>query len=137
MSRDAKPALCPSYRCEEGARLLGIVQHDGSVAFTPDDIRIDATFVETARRGRAPEARFRFAGPCQRGRCAQWTGERCGVIDGVLRLAAATGMAVSDALPDCAIRAQCRWFGQAGAEACRVCTLVITELPDGCADAGH
>lgn len=124
-----RAALCPSHPCEEGARLIGIVQRDGTVAFTPDDIRIDAAFVETAKRGRTPEARFRFAGACQRGRCMQWTGERCGIIDGVLRDVAEHDVAVAAALPDCAIRKQCRWYMQAGERACRACPLVMTQMP--------
>jgi hypothetical protein len=30
--------------------------------------------------------------------------------------------------PNCSVRANCRWFGQSGYEACRACSLVITEL---------
>jgi hypothetical protein len=122
--------LCPSSRCEEGALLLGIVQRDGTVAFTPDALRVDAAFVAAAHRGRKPEARFRFASPCQRRRCVQWNGERCGVVDAVLRGVADAGMEVSGSQPACSIRAQCRWFDQSGIEACLVCPLVITELAD-------
>ncbi|SRR6266700_3933668 len=125
-----KTLLCPSFRCDEGARLLGIVQQDGTIAFTPDDILVDAAFVETARRGRTPEARFRFAGPCQRKRCSQWSGEHCRVIDAVLCEVAEAGIANSAPPPICAIRPQCRWFGQAGIDACHACRFVITELPN-------
>lgn len=121
------PVLCPSSRCTDGALLLGVVRRDGTVAFTPTPLRIDARFVEKAHEGRTPEARFRFAGPCQRARCQQWTGERCGVIDLVLDRAREAGVAGAPALPDCAIRPRCRWFGQQGADACLVCPLVVTE----------
>jgi hypothetical protein len=33
-----------------------------------------------------------------------------------------------DPLPRCSIRANCRWFDQQGADACRVCPFVITDL---------
>jgi hypothetical protein len=128
MSDDTNPLLCPSSRCEEGARLLGIVQQDGTVAFTPDDIRIDAAFVRIAQQGRKPESRFRFGSACQRKRCAQWTGERCGVVDAVLHEITEAGITMPESVPNCAIRSNCRWFDQRGYSACRVCPLVITDL---------
>src|SRR5262245_65978202 len=111
-----KLPLCPSFPCEEGAYLLGIVRHDGRVAFTPEEIRIDAEFVQVARQGRTPEARFRFAGPCFRSRCQKWTGERCGVIDSVLEEVPETRVELPGSLPTCSIRASCRWFDQRSEE---------------------
>jgi hypothetical protein len=137
MSDEKKSHLCPSSRCEEGARLLGIVQKDGTVAFTPDDLRVDAAFVNMARLGRKPEARFRFAGPCQGNHCMQWTGERCGVVDAVLHEIRAADMTLPSLLPACAIRENCRWFSQAGADACRACPFVITELDDISSQSGQ
>ena len=120
--------MCPSSRCEEGALLLGIVQADGTVAFTSDEIRIDAAFVQIAKQGRNPESRFRFSGPCQKKRCAQWTGNRCGVADLVIQEISEAGIAASTLAPNCAIRTKCRWFDQAGDRACYVCPLVITDI---------
>jgi len=128
MGKDSKPLLCPSSRCEDGARLIGIVQRDGTVAFTPDDLRVDADFVKIARQGRKPESRFRFAGPCHRAHCAHWTGERCGVVDAVLHHVSETAMVINPSLPSCSIRSVCRWFEQSGSDACRACPLVITEI---------
>lgn len=125
----ATEALCPSARCEEGAILLGLVAADGRVAYLRPEARIDAEFVREARRGRAPEKRFRFADTCVEGRCAQWTGERCGLIDRVLESedAVANG-AEQRPLPRCAIRTRCRWFGQQGREACAACPLVVHDV---------
>jgi hypothetical protein len=124
---------CPSARCEPGATLLGIVNADGTVGYVTPPLQIDAGFVEQARQGRAPEKRFRFAGSCVEGGCAQWTGSRCGVIDRVLD----SGLPVDGdaptraALPRCAIRSTCRWFAQSGARACGACPLVTTDMTDG------
>jgi len=128
MADNSRPLLCPSSRCTAGARLIGIVQQNGTVTFTPDDLRIDEDFVRIAEQGRKPESRFRFAGPCQRAHCAQWAGERCGVIDLVLSQAPEAAVQSSLALPNCSIRSKCRWFDQSGAAACRACPLVITEI---------
>jgi len=122
------PVLCPSSRCAEGAQLLGVVQKDGRVAFTPDEIWVDTTFVQIAHLGRKPEARFRFASPCQRGRCEQWTGERCGVVDAVVDALSEAEVPHGLSLPRCSIRSRCRWFAQSGAEGCRVCPFVITDI---------
>jgi hypothetical protein len=84
---------------------------------------VDADFLETARNGRALEKRFRFAAPCVKSDCRQWSDGRCGVIDKVLRMAPPE----ETPLRPCGIRADCRWFSQAGAEACAVCTLVVTD----------
>jgi hypothetical protein len=120
-----EPILCPSYRCEEGAILVGIVNAEGHIVFASNRLVVDQDFVDTAQHGRTPEKRFRFSGPCAQGSCQQWTGNRCGVIDRVLIQAVDLA---STTLPNCSIRSQCRWFHQSGAEACAVCPEVITDL---------
>ena len=126
---------CPSARCEPGATLLGVVQADGTVGYITPGLTIDDDFVATARQGRAPEKRFRFAGACVESGCKQWTGTRCGVIDRVLEadLEPAEPVAGRSSLPHCSIRSACRWFAQSGADACRVCPLVITDTTTGAA----
>jgi hypothetical protein len=121
-------ATCPSGRCEEGATLLGIVGPDGILGYVAPPMTIDADFVSRARRGRTPESRFRFAEPCAEGRCAQWTGDRCGLIDELLESpggSAAARERPTDRLPRCGIRGSCRWFAQRAADACRICPLVV------------
>jgi hypothetical protein len=126
---DDRP-ICPSSRCAAGATLVGIVMSDGHVAYATDRIEIDEEFVRRAREGRSPERRFRFASPCVRGACSQWTGTRCGVIDSVLQALPTSDAGFEGELPCCSIRPQCRWFSQTGAAACAVCPLVITDLSD-------
>lgn len=123
---NARTILCPSSRCEPGAILVGLHLPNGTVAYAQDRLVIDAAFVAAAGEGRAAEKRFRFGSPCANGACRQWTGSRCGVIDAVLEHADTGG----EALPNCSIRAQCRWFDQAGPAACRVCPLVMTDARD-------
>ncbi len=117
------PVLCPSWKCEEGATLLGIVLGDGSVAFAKDRIVIDQAFVKSAREGRSPEQRFRFSSPCRQGGCMQWKDDRCGVIDRVKDRAEGSALE----LPHCTIRADCRWHLQSGDTACFACPLVMTD----------
>lgn len=125
--RYSLPLLCPSFRCQDGAILLGIVQEEARVAFAANPIVIDQHFVDLARKGRTPEARFRFAGPCAQGACSHWRDGRCRVIDRVLtRL---KSHMPGDELVQCSIRNQCRWYAQSGPCACSVCPEVITNHP--------
>jgi hypothetical protein len=121
--------LCPSWGCEAGASLIGIVLADGSVAFSKERIVIDATFVEVARQGRSPEKRFRFSSTCKRAACVQWANGKCGIVDRIIgehdnRTAAPNGPFVP---AECSIRPQCRWHLQSGDAACRACPEVITD----------
>jgi hypothetical protein len=121
------PKSCPSARAEPGALLIGIVGADGMVQPIPTRLEIDADFVERARQGGPPEARFRFAGRCVEGKCAQWTGNSCGVIEKVLTGMADQNVKAADNLPRCAIRGTCRWFSQRGKAACLACAFVVTD----------
>src|ERR1700693_531852 len=126
----ARAALCPSARCEPGALLIGIVLPNGRIGYSRERVVIDEEFVQIAKRGRAPEKRFRFGGSCVQNWCEQWNAGRCGVIDEVVAELEPSERA--QALPECAIRAACRWFLQSGRTACTVCPLVITDhtVPD-------
>ena len=118
--------LCPSYRCVEGALLLGIVQEDGTVAFAERPLTISREFVETARAGPSPESRFRFAGPCHANQCPQWKRGKCGIPEQAEALLAGRADA-REAPAYCAIRRHCRWFAQDSFSACRKCPLVTTD----------
>jgi hypothetical protein len=109
--------------------LLGIVSPDGTVAYLTPRVVVDQPFVDRARQGRTPEARFRFAQPCAEGGCAHWVGDRCEVVDHAVR-APELRREPDRPLPRCSIRASCRWFAQEKASACRVCPLVVHD-PDG------
>lgn len=120
--------LCPSARCEEGAQLLGVVKDDGHVDIIKHPFPIDGTFIEVANQGQAAETKFRFTNKCIKSGCAQWTGERCGIIDKIIDH-------IKDepqryAIPDCSIRPNCRWYHQQGQEACKACPLVVRNVID-------
>ncbi len=121
--------LCPSWSCEAGASLIGIVLADGSVAFSKDRIVIDEAFVQTARQGRSPEKRFRFSSTCRRAACVQWSNDRCGIVDRIISEHEECTTAASEPfeLPECSIRPQCRWHLQSGDTACQACPEVITD----------
>jgi hypothetical protein len=120
---DASALMCPSSRCEPGASLIAILD-EGRLAHITPALPVNEAFVASAREHGSPEARMRFASPCLKAGCAQWTGSSCGIIEQVV--AAEIGPS-GGRLPRCAIRPSCRWYAQEGAAACRACPLVVTD----------
>ncbi len=124
----AGPVLCPSAPAAPGAALVGVVEAGGRVVNLITPLRVEAGFVESAVAAGLPlERRFRFAAPCQQGRCGHWAGHECGLIGPLRQAASDLGQGAAQALPPCAIRAQCRWWQQSGRDACAVCSLVVTD----------
>lgn len=82
-------------------------------------------FLAIAATGHAPETRFRFSSACIQSACKQWADGGCS-LPGRLAALISTAEAPASPLPQCSIRAQCRWFEQRGADACRVCPVVAT-----------
>lgn len=116
--------LCPSAPGQEGAILLGIVQSDGSIAYIRDRIEVTSEFLQIARAGRPLGKRFRFSSPCQECSCRQWMNGHCSLPERLAEVIPESSL--TDNLPHCSIRLQCRWYEQAGAEACRICPSVVT-----------
>ena len=120
-----KQILCPSAPANENAILLGVVQTDGSVAFIKDRIEVSREFLNRADTSTPLETRFRFSSACHGSACKQWSDGRCSVPERLVQLMPRS-TATDTALPACSIREQCRWFQQQGADACRLCPLVVT-----------
>jgi hypothetical protein len=119
---------CPSGRCTPGALLIGIVGRDGTVRYLGGPTPIDESFVQSASQGRNPQTRFRFAEPCARESCQNWSGRDCNLVAELLQEEPESSTAGVPGLPKCGIRASCVWFGQRGRSACGVCPLVVHTL---------
>jgi hypothetical protein len=107
----------------------------GRLAYLPIPVSVDAAFAAMLRKPGRPESRYRFSEPCAEGRCPQWTGSACGVIDHLLDERADTGPAAAPEahgagppLPACAIRRTCRWYSQRGAAACGICPEIVADV---------
>jgi hypothetical protein len=126
--RPAKPT-CPSSRPEIArSAVIGIVGEDQGkrqVTFLPDPIPVTPEIRgldDTSRPARLTEF-LRFAAPCARTACVHFAEESCQLARRIVEEAPA----VSDALPDCAIRPTCRWHRQEGAAACLRCPGIVTD----------
>jgi len=121
---ESEDLLCPSSRCKEGHILIGMVREDASVGYIPQRLKVDKNFAEKANADKMAERRFRFASPCVKTGCSQWTKGQCGVVDNAtVELDAHK----TEELPNCSIRSDCRWFAQRSIAACRVCSWVVTD----------
>ena len=121
--------LCPSSRSREGSLLLGIIDCDGVVGYVRPPLPVGAEFVQAVEhQNGTPEHRFRFAAPCLETGCLNWSGTRCGVIDGAASNVPDLDVCADTPLPRCDIRPSCRWFAQVGARACSVCPQIFNFL---------
>ncbi|MBK1659379.1 hypothetical protein CKO45_14155 [Paracraurococcus ruber] len=122
-----KRMTCPSVTGDpkHEPQIIGFIEANGRVANIPTPIPL--TDAMRAAAGPQPERMFRLAGPCRESRCVQWRDAACSLIgrmqETVDRLQLAPDTLAS--LPRCAIRGTCRWWAQAGPEACRACAHVI------------
>lgn len=119
--------LCPSAVAKPGAELFGVQNALGHIEYLDKPIVINKTFLETARQGRSPEERFRFASNCIKNGCGHWTGQEtgCGLIDKVVDAMNRNAEAKQVA---CVIRDRCRWFHQQGAAACANCDEIVRNM---------
>ena len=122
--------LCPSAQPDLASAIaIGVVDHANEspeVAYLERPLPVSDELLELANPVQ-PTQVFRFAAPCQTGRCSHWSGTDCKLVTRIVRLVPA----VTAELPRCNIRSECRWFAQEGRLACARCPLVVTqnELP--------
>jgi hypothetical protein len=69
-----------------------------------------------------PTEVMRVAAPCEESKCKHFDGQDCRLAVRLVQILPA----VVDALPQCHIRATCRWFRQEGKAACVRCPQVAT-----------
>lgn len=126
ISNVSSTSLCPSARADgDNARVFGIVTG------TVNDPRV--RYLKQARpsvestsklQGKVtPEEVFRVAATCEEKMCQHFDGQDCRLA---IRIAAQLTI-VTDQLPPCAIRRDCRWWHQEGKAACVRCPQVVTD----------
>lgn len=122
--------LCPSAPFKEGSRVIGARQEDGTINIFPKPKAVDADFLKQVEESNIkPERQYRFTNKCVESGCKQWNGKGCGVALSVME-AIEADVLKELSIPDCSIRPQCRWHLQEGINACRACTLIITEITE-------
>ncbi|MEU1089375.1 hypothetical protein ACFYPN_04440 [Streptomyces sp. NPDC005576] len=113
---------CPSGMAEAPeAVVLGVRSGpDGSVTYLAEPVPA-ADLLPLIPEGMKPTRVLRFASHCESA-CLHRSGNDCTLIEKVRILPEATGTAV----PRCHLRTSCKWWAQAGPDACRRCPAVST-----------
>jgi hypothetical protein len=113
----------------EGATVFGVI--GGSVEEPRVEYLKQSAVVDPSVLGKLgdlqPTHVFRFSAKCEEYRCAHFNGQRCTLAQRIVEKLDP----VVDVLPPCLVRPTCRWFAEAGAEACRRCPQVVTLIPKG------
>lgn len=126
MSTDQQ-TFCPSAQPDwEGAKVFGVVggTPDAPVtAYLASPVPVTPELIEMAQPVDPAEV-FRFAAPCACSGCGHYAKESssCKLAEKTVRWVPA----VTESLPVCGIRPECRWWQQEGRAACMRCPQVIT-----------
>lgn len=127
-----KTLFCPSAQPDlPRSVILGVVGGTSSgekrISYLKHLARVtDGTMAACAAGALRPTNIFRFAAPCEKSGCHNWSGTNCRVGERLVQILPA----VSEQFPDCQLRPVCRWFDQEGQQACFRCPHVITDQED-------
>jgi hypothetical protein len=124
-SSGSDSVLCPSAQPEwEGSITIGMiggtVDEPCTVHFASPKPVSDELLALSAPV--TPTEVFRFAAPCMCAGCVHFADDKCLLAKKIVKLLPA----VTEQLPRCAIRLQCRWWRQEGRAACLRCPQVVT-----------
>lgn len=124
-AKSTRPVLCPSAQpAMAGSMAFGVISGTGDeprVAWLERPVPVTDDLL--ALTGPVPPTQvLRFAAPCQESACCHFDGKDCQLATRLVQLMPA----VTDTLPPCRIRPDCRWFVQEGRAACQRCPQIIT-----------
>ena len=121
-----KVPLCPSAQPEwEGSVAIGVMEGTAEkprMEHFSSTLPVNEQLLDLAIPVTPAEV-FRFAAPCAEGRCVHFRNCSCNLVTQIVNVLPA----VTEMLPQCAIRAECRWWRQEGKAACMRCAQVVTD----------
>jgi hypothetical protein len=123
-AKKADDILCPNALPVVGGLIIGIINEQDEVTLLPQPEVIDKEFYDTVLKNTGLNVQFRFSKPCIKGKCGHWTGDSCDVPGRVMQRVEEQLIAQGK-IPECEIRAHCRWYTQEGANACKICPIVV------------
>jgi hypothetical protein len=108
-----------------GANIFGVVGSSVDaprVGYLEEPLAASPEILGLSRPVRPTEV-FRLAAPCVEHRCSHFDGHDCRLVSRIVKFLDP----VSEPLPACQVRKDCRWFRQEGRAACERCPQVITQ----------
>jgi hypothetical protein len=121
-----KTTLCPSARPEpENSVVFGIISGtvtEPRVAYLQQPQPVTDELIAKASPV-TPAEIFRTAAPCATKSCQHFDGKDCRLATRIVEKFSA----ITEELPPCSIRRDCRWWQQEGKAACMRCPQVITD----------
>jgi hypothetical protein len=105
-------------------RILGVVAGSADqprVAYLNELMPATSDILEMAAPA-APTEVFRLSSRCEQHKCVHYDGTRCQLAVRIVEMLPE----VTEHLPPCTIRADCRWYKQEGRAACLRCPQIIT-----------
>jgi len=123
----AAPAapFCPSAQPHmREPRVLGVVRN-GETSYLAEHVPLTDELLALAEPAGHSRV-LRIAARCEENACTHFDGVNCRLAARIVQMLPA----VSDALPACLIRAECRWYRQEGRPACTRCPQIVTEFSD-------
>ncbi|MEO6803229.1 MAG: hypothetical protein ABI197_08305 [Granulicella sp.] len=121
--------MCPSAQPEmKGSRVLGVVGGTPDfpiVSYLNEYLPVTQDVIDLTQPVRPTEV-MRFAAPCQEKLCTHFDGKNCNLVTRIVQILPA----VTEALPPCLIRIDCRWYQQEGRAACQRCPQIITKIDE-------
>ncbi|MBS1903785.1 MAG: nitrogen fixation protein [Bacteroidetes bacterium] len=119
--------LCPSVWPDmPGAQVFGVIDRSGEKpVLTPlqKPVPVTPEILELAAPA-DPALVFRFTGTCAESKCQHFDGHDCTLATRVVQLLPP----VTDDLPICSIRPDCRWWAQEGRAACMRCPELVSHV---------
>ncbi len=125
--KSKRPSLCPSAQSDwPEAKVFGVVSGSADTpetAYLTNPEPVSDELLSLANPVEPAEV-FRIAAPCACNQCEHFSDEedKCRLVEKTVRWVPL----VSESLPVCSIRAECRWWRQEGREACFRCPQVVT-----------
>jgi len=118
--------FCPSAQPDwEGSVAIGVMEgtaEEPRMTHFPSPLRVSRELLDLAKPVTPTEV-FRFAAPCLTERCVHFRNSQCNLVTQIVSVLPT----VTEILPACAVRGQCRWWRQEGKAACLRCAQVVTD----------
>jgi hypothetical protein len=105
-------------------RVLGVIRN-GETSYLAEHVPLTDELLALTQPV-SPSRVLRIAARCEENACTHFDGVNCRLATRIVQMLPA----VSDALPACLIRSECRWYRQEGRAACLRCPQIVTEFTD-------